>query len=251
MAISDRLRQIKGSRAVARWERDAGIGSSNLHRALKEDQLNDENIRVLCYYENASSEWIISGRGNPYRVIRCDTDLDFSEQIEAYNTDEENWTLTVILRKSDNLPCAVVLTMPSRYPVKQRGKPEPLMVDYTALEVMVGPIGPSSSEAIKRDGWGKRQQLTLADEVVESLCKGGIGTYALMQEPGYLKVAVPLDDKTLADFASTSVTDSSTPGYTVPLTPHEQRLLKTYRAMATEDRERLLAIADTLKGFSA
>jgi hypothetical protein len=250
MKLSDRLRQIKGSRSTSRWERDAGIGTGNLHRALKEDQLNDENIRVLCSYENVNPDWLISGRGSPYRIIRCDSDLEFSEQIGLYHTDEAaSWTLTVIFRQSDNVPCAAVLTMPGQYQVKQRGKIERLWVDFTLIEVMSGPIGPYSREAIKRDGWKKRQQVTLDDDVVESLCKGGIGTYALMQEPGYLKAAVPLDDKTLAEHAKSNVTDR-TNSYTVPLTPPEQRLLKTYRSLSNDDRERLLAIADALKGVS-
>lgn len=250
MKLSDRIKQLKGSRPISKWERDAGIGRGNLDRAIKDDQLNDENIRVLSFYENANPDWLISGRGNPYRVIRCDTDDDLSVNIGAYLTTEESWTLTVILRQSDNVACAVVQTMPSRYPVKQRGKDDPLMVDYIALEVLAGPIGHSSWKAIEDEHWRNRQQLTLNDEVVESLCKGGIGTYALMQEPGYLKAAIPLDDKTLAAFATSDVTERLG-AYTVPLTPPEQRLLSTYRAMPSNDRERLLAIAEALKGFSA
>jgi len=251
MKLSERIKQLKGSRPVSRWEITAGIGAGNLSRAIKDDQLNDENIRVLCYYENVNPDWLINGRGNPYRVARFETDIDISEQIAAYHTDEAaSWTLTVIIRQSDNLPCVAVLTMPGQYQVKQRGKDEPLQVDYTILEVLVGPIGPYSREAIKRDGWKKRQQLTLEDAVVESLCKGGIGTHALTLDPGYLKASVPLDDKALAELATTDVTERLG-GYTVPLTPPEQRLLSTYRAMPTTDRERLLAIADALKGFSA
>lgn len=250
MKLSDRIKQLKGSRPVSRWEITAGIGAGNLSRAIKDDQLNDENIRVLCCYENVNPDWLINGRGNPYRVIRCDADLDLSEQIAAYHTDEAaSWTLTVIVRQSDNIPRAVVLTMPGQYQVKQRGKVEPLWVDYTILEVLTGPIAPYSREAIKRDGWKKRQQLTLDDAVVESLCKGGIGTYALMLDPGYLKAAVPMDDEALDELASREVSEAFKGGV-VPLTPPEQRLLTTYRALPNADRERLQAIADTLKSFA-
>jgi hypothetical protein len=246
MKLSGRLTQLKGSRAVSAWERQAGIARGNLDRAIKDGKLSEENIRKVCRVENARADWLLLGSGSPYQIANFNTDQDLSDQICAHHTDEaERWTVTVVIRQSDDLPCAVVMTMPV---ITQ--PPESTSIFYVQLEVLTGPIGPYSREAIKRDGWEKRQQLTLDDEVVESLCKGGIGTYALMQEPGYLKAAVPLDDKTLAALATTDVTERLG-GYTVPLTPPEQRLLSTYRAMPSNDRERLLAIAEALKGFSA
>ncbi|GEM_PF-2792111 len=246
----ERLGEIKGSRSVAEWARQLGLDNLVLHRSLKDRfLLATDKLAAVCYYENANPDWLISGRGNPYRVIRCDTDYDLSLQIGAYLTNEESWTLTVIARQSDNTPRAVVQSMPSRYPVEQRGKAEPLMVDYIALEIMVGPIGSSSWKAIESEHWRKRQQVTLDDDVVESLCKGGLGTYALMQDPGYLKAAAPLTDDVLTALASISIREHPD-SYTAPLTPPEQRLLSTYRAMPSNDRERLLAIAEALKGFS-
>lgn len=245
MKSQERLTQLKGSRPVSSWERQAGIARGNLDRALKDGKIGDENMRKLCRLENARADWILFGTGAPYQVATFNTDQDLAEQICAHHTDEAaRWTLTAITRKSDNLPRAVVMTMPI---ITQ--PPESTMMFYIQLEVLTGPIGPFSREAIKRDGWGKRQQVTLDDDVVESLCAGGIGTYALAHEPGYLQAAVPLDDKTLAALATNDVAERMG-GYTVPLTPPEQRLLTTYRAMPTDDRERLLAIADALKGFS-
>jgi len=236
MKLSDRIAQLKASRPVSYWERQVGIARGNLDRALKDDKLSDENIRKLCKWENARADWLLLGSGAPYQTATFNTDHDLSDQLNAYLIDEaESRTLTVVTRKSDDLPCAVVLTMPGQY---QAGK---AMVDYTILDVLVGPIGLYSRGTIKDGSWRKRQQVTLDDEVVESLCKGGIGTYALMLDPGYLKAAGPLDDQTLADVAEESA------GYTVPLTPPEQRLLTTYRALPNDDRHRLLAIADTLK----
>jgi hypothetical protein len=248
MKFSERLRQLKGSRPVSGWERQAGIARGNLDRAIKDGKLSDENIRKLCRLENARADWILFGTGTPYQIAACHADQELSHQICAHHTDEAaRWNLTVIIRHSDNLPRAVVMTMPGQYPVDQHGKASS-MVDYTITEVLVGPIGPYSREAIKREGWRKRQQLTLDDVVVESLCNGGIGTYALTLAPGFLKDAVPLDDKTLTELASDVAEFKN--GYAVPLTPPEQRLLKTYRAMRTDDRARLLAIADTLNAFS-
>lgn len=244
MKLSGRLTQLKASRPVSAWERQAGIARGNLDRAIKDDKLSDENIRKLCRLENVRSDWLLLGSGSPYQISTFSSDRDMSNRICAHHTDEAaRWTLTVITRQSDNLPCAMVMSMPGQYPVDPRSN-ESAMIDYTILEVLTGPIGPYSREAIKRDGWGKRQQLTLDDDVVANLCKGDIGTYALMLDPGYLKATVPFDDKNLA-----AVAEDAT-GYTVPLTQPEQRLLLTYRTLPNADRERLQAIADTLKSFS-
>lgn len=245
MTISNRLLKIKGSRSVLQWERQTGIARGNLDRGIRDGKLSDENIRKLIRTENIRADWLLEGKGTPYQIAVFNDDLVLSELLCAHHTDEaRNWTLTVICRQSDGLPCAITLTMEvESQAVKDDKKSD--IDKYTVLEILTGPIGPYSREAIKRDGWGKRQQVTLDDAVVESLCKGGIGTYALTLDPGYLKAAVPLDDKTLADVAEESA------GYTIPLTPPEQRLLTTYRALPNDDRARLLAIADTLKACAS
>jgi hypothetical protein len=241
MKFSERLAQLKGSRAVSAWERQAGIARGNLDRGIKDGRLSDENIRKLCKFENARADWLLIGTGSPYQIAGFVNDHDLAEHICALHRDDaSNWTLTLICRESDQLPVAVVMTMPGQY----QGKDES-MVDYTILEVLLGQIGPCTREAIKRDGWKKRQLLTLDDDVMERLFNGRIGTYALTEDPNYLKAAVPLDGKALDELAS-NVTESPA-GYTVPLTPPEQRLLNTYRALPNPDRDRLQAIADALK----
>jgi hypothetical protein len=244
MTIINRLLKLKGSRSVLQWEREAGIARGNLDRAIKDGKLSDENLRKLCRWENARADWLLFGSGSPYQIAGFSTDHDLAERICAHHTDAAaDWSLTVIYRESDQLPMAVVMTMPGQYPGKDES-----MIDYTILEVLLGQIGPYTCEAIKRDSWRRRQQIMLDDEVVKKLFDGNIGTYALTADPNYLKAAVPLDDKTLTELAS-NITES--PGsYTVPLTPPEQRLLNTYRALPGDDRNRLLAIAATLKEFS-
>ena len=251
MTISNRLTEIKGLRSVLQWERQAGIARGNLDRSIRDGKLSDETILKLIHYENVRADWLLTGKGAPYQTATFNADIELSEQLCAYHTDEAaRWTLTLIVRESDNLPCAVVLTMPGgNYPIDKLGKAASAPVEYTIVEILVGPIGRYSRAAINRNGWGQRQQLTLDDTVTEILCAGGIGTYVLMQEPGYLKAAVPFSAETL-ELAHSDVTDTPS-SYTVPLAPPEQRLLTTYRAMPNDDRERLLAIAEALKGFSS
>jgi len=247
--ISERIQYLRGDRAVARWEKDAGIGTGNLHRALKEGQINDQNIRILCHYENASADWLIDGKGSPYRVSKSGSDFEMSERLQAYYDDEaEHWTVTVIRKASDGKPCAVALSMPGQYEVVQRGKDVPLKVDYTILELLSGPVGPLSSQVICRAGWRAVKGVAVDDDAAADIAGGRAGTYALFFEPGYLLDAPALDTQALA--AIEAAVAESKNGYSVPLTAPEHGLLKTYRALSADDKTRLAAIAETLKSLA-
>lgn len=90
--------------------------------------------------------------------------------------------------------------------------------------------------------------MALADEVALALMQGEIGTYALFFEPGYLLQATALDTKALQIIENAVAQQVN--GYHVPPSPNEQALLKTYRALPTEDKDRLRVIAEALKGLA-
>ena len=242
MKIIERIKKARGSRAVSDWERKAGIARGNLDRALKEGKLSEDNIRRLCRTENLCFNWLLEGKGPAYQVSTFHSDIALSERLAAHYIDEaDSWTLTVIIRASDNSPCAVVLTMPGEQPV--------VMVGYTILEVLSGPFGLNSLSVVQREGWGDRQQLILADAIADSLCNGELGTYALLDTPGYLTEALPLDDTALktGKLCEEAALNNSNP---VPLSIPEQQLLAAYQSLTQTDRQRLLTIAKALKEFT-
>lgn len=250
MKLSERLRFIKGLRAVSAWERETGIGRGNLDRAINTGQLNEDNIRRLCRAENIRADWLLFGEGQPYRYSEYRSDAELAEQLQAHFDDEcQRWTLTVIRRKSDNVPCAVTLTMPQHHVDFEL---YPCHVKDIALELLIGPIGLKTSQVICHPGWGKVQGAALDDDVVLDICTGQIGTYALLFEPGYLISRVTELDKQLLAILAQVDGVSEPYGYCQTNLSHDERkLLDQYRVLNQCDRQRLLAISDILNQVSA
>jgi len=247
MPISERLLKIKGSRSILEWEREAGIARGNLRRAIKGDSLSEENIRKLVRTENVSADWLLDGRGSPYYVAMFNSDAEIAAQLQAYFDDEaDRWSVTLIRRKGDDAPRAVVLTMP----IERQELSADEVVKESALDVMVGPIGILSSRVICRPGWRAVSGLALDEEIVTAICSGQLGTHALLSDPGYLLLSTALDRDVLTIITNGLTLAEQSNHYTVPLTPDEQQLLTTYRCLPKPDRSRLQVIADAFKSAS-
>jgi len=245
MKFIDRLLFIKGLRPVSAWERETGIGRGGLDRALKDGQLNEINLRKLCRAENVNAHWLLFGTGMPYSVMTFGSDAALAGQLQAYFDDEaERWTLTVMRRHSDGLPCAIALSMPTEH----QAAGEVSALKMITLELLAGPIGLLSAQWICRSGWACVRGVSLDDAVVADVLAGQLGSQALLFDPGYLVAAVPLDSRAL-QVLETSAANSNGNRYHLPLTPAENALLSQFRALPDGDKKRLNAIADALAGL--
>lgn len=241
MKISERLSQIKGSRAVSAWERETGIARGNLDRALKDDKLSEENIRKLCRAENLRSDWLLFGDGSPYRVAVFHSDEELAEQLGYFFSDEAAvWTVTVVRTQSNDVPCAVVLTMPA----ESQSTRDNMAVKSIVVEVLAGPVGLETSKLVCRPEWGRVQGLALADDIARQLCSGQLGTFALLFDPGYLLNAQQLDPRVLSVLRESNGVGERKNGYESGFTAEERQLVKRYRALQDGDKARLIAIAD-------
>ncbi|MGR8931923.1 MAG: hypothetical protein ACU836_14920 [Gammaproteobacteria bacterium] len=243
MSVSDRLAWLKGKRPVAVWERETGIARGNLDRALKDGKLSEENIRKLCRVENMRSDWLLIGRGTPFYVAEFVSDQAFADALLNYFADEgQRWTLTVIRRKSNGMPCVVALTMPTSNQTANDRQPSAQMT----VELLSGPIGVETSKVVCRPDWGRVQGLGLDDDIVRRMQCGEVGTYELLFSPGYLLQASDLDSKVLAAISEGVAVGEQKNGYVIPLTPDERSMLNRYRALSGDDKARLAAISDAL-----
>jgi len=247
MKLSDRLAQVKGSRRVSSWERETGIARGNLDRAIKGAALSEENLRKLVRAENVSVDWLLEGRGTPYYIVKLNSDAEIAHALQAYFDDEAaRWAVTIIRRKSADVPLAIALTMP----IERKGPDDTDFIKESALELITGPIGPLSSQVLCRSGWNKVSGLALDDEIVADICNGQLGTYALLVDPGYLLLSTALDPQVLAVITAALNVSEAPNCYHVPLTFPEQALLQCYRALPVDDRQRLVVIAEALKESS-
>ena len=226
MDFLSRINFIIGDRRAYPWGEAIGIGRGVVQRIRDGVVPGGEALAAITRSENASLSWLLAGTGRPFLVGCCPTDAECADQVDAL-LEEPGWTVYFI---TDGQAAVLVLTQPAQFEVRDRP------IDYTAVEVLAGPIGPETSARL-RAGDHPVHQVQTSPRQVADLAAGRVGTYALTAEGGLLERAKPGPPQ-LGDQAA-----EAAPAYG----DQEGELRKIYRALRPEHQTVALATARALR----
>lgn len=182
--ISERLAFVVGDRKIHPWAKSIGVSKGTIESVMNKGGMpGAETLGIIRRAENVRIDWLLEGRGTPFYVAPCASDQAAASLLDELLS-EEQWEVTVV---SDHHRLAFVLSQPGSHSVKDQ------FIDYTIVEVIVGPLGPASILTLrKRNGTLFYTYLDAA--LMEQLEKGEIGTYKLFdREKGLLNARVPID----------------------------------------------------------
>lgn len=230
-----RIEFILDGRTQYPWAEAVGIGRGVMSRIRDGFVPTAESLIAICRAENCSLSWLLDGRGPPYLVGRCDSDEECAERFDELRS-EKGWSVYLL---TDGGRHALALVQPGQFDVK--GRP----VDYTILEILVGPFGNSVAMRIG-DCIVSRipvSHVRLPVEHLSRVYRGEVGTHELMQrEGGLIRFAVPATSHRQASIALLAVAEPAG-SY---IDNNEKKLIAAWRSLDEPMRRAALATVQAL-----
>lgn len=130
--LIDRIEYILDGRKIYPWANSMGLSNGVVEPLKKNNLPGGEILALICRVENASFNWLSTGRGAPFYVGKSVTQDEFAERIHLHLEDSGEWKVSLV--KMDNMPelAIAIFQMPGEHDYK--GKPVP----YTIMEVECG-----------------------------------------------------------------------------------------------------------------
>lgn len=241
--LPERLSFIAADRKMHPWAKSIGINRGTVEAMMNKGGMpGAETLRAINRCENASMEWLLEGRGNPFYVTACGTDLDAREAL-ADLIESETWEATIV---TDENRMALVLTQPGSFDIKDQ------RIDYTILEVIVGTIGRQTisdlrNRAVHAAGISQFYYVNTDVDTMNKLEGGQLGTYRIcLAADALLSTKSPvLVNAYLVEKLEKFIKPSSG-----PKTMQETDLIESFRSLSADEREAVLKIAEKMAGGS-
>lgn len=179
--FKERLVLILNGRKKHPWGEALGFTRGTLTRLFNGEIPSAEKLTPICRTENVSLTWLLEGIGEPYMVHHTYTDEETAELIKDH-TDDESWQILVL--KNQVYP-AVILTLPA---TMQVGKSH---IKYTAIEIIAGPAGPETLEAITGAN-ALTQEIDVDEFTMRRLYAGKVSNQEIFGNTETLLYAQPL-----------------------------------------------------------
>ncbi len=222
----DRLQRVLSGRKPHTWAATVGWTRGAVDSVKEGGIPGPDFLAALGRAENVNLNWALTGQGAPYRVAVAASDLQAAQILDAHLVDSQDWQ-PYLLEASGRY--AAVLTMPASYLLKEKE------IQYTAMEVVAGALGPASILMLDRKSPAKGCELVkVADEELRELEKGEVGAYELLRQGGILaRHRGAPDFKMVRDAAAHYARQP------LVLDPRERRIIEHLRTLKPEDQELL------------
>lgn len=234
MDFLQRLDFLLDGRKKYEWGGEVGLNRGVIAGMFDKGALPGwETLTAISRSENASLDWLTTGRGAPFYVHRH-TDDGAAEVIRQMLSDE-NWEISI---GAAGRRLAVALHQPVQHQMKPK-EGDPFWINYRLLELFPRPGIESLSVIAKHAGDHDIRLTPLADEQIDAIEQGRAGTRRLLLAR----------DAWLANGERIGAKHAvfSKPGRdTQTLVDYERDLISELRAMSPDVREHYLAIARVL-----
>lgn len=158
---------------MAPWGLSVGLPLGTGHRLKKGKFPDPESLIPAVQIERVSMSWLVDGTGTPFMVLPAASDEDAADLLSMLLGDEPNQTVTLV-GSERGAGVVVVLTQPAQV---SRGD---TMLDYTAVQVVSGPIDTLAARAIGEHAHGHTKILTLPPDQLAALATGKMGNVPLV-----------------------------------------------------------------------
>lgn len=158
---------------MAPWGLSVGLPLGTGHRLKKGKFPDPESLVPAVQIERVSMSWLVDGTGTPFMVLPAASDEDAAHLLSMLLGDEPNQTVTLV-GSERGAGVVVVLTQPAQV---SRGD---TTLDYTAVQVVSGPIDTLAARAIGEHAHGHTKILILPPDQFAALATGHMGNVPLV-----------------------------------------------------------------------
>jgi len=166
----ERVEFILAGRRISPWGESLGMPEGAAESLKKDPIPGAEILNAIWRSENVNITWLITGKGSPYMVTKCDDEVMMFEELKKL-IDEDTWEIDLV---HDNNQMAIVLSMNGSYQYKDKE------VNHKQVEVISGPIGEKIAKVLRERSLIDENRTVEVDEgTFIKLRDGYIGTYEL------------------------------------------------------------------------
>jgi len=243
----DRLQIVMDGREKYPWANSIGLGRGTIDGITRTGSVpGGDALAVIGRCENARIDWLLDGRGTPYRIACVTEDIDAAELLQEHIADDQVQRITVI---TDGERIAIALDQAASFSAKdgkdESGQQRHRTVEYRELEVIVGNIGREALEVIRYQPAGRLHLVRTTSDVLKRVARGMVGSWRMLNAAdAIVGSAVPLKHNDLF-FQQFNQQDM------FPASRDEAILLDHYRAMQPVDRSALNQVATTMAKYVA
>lgn len=175
-----RIDLILSGRDPYPWGQGIGISRGTINR-IRHDQIpNADTLAIISKAENVSLSWLITGKGAPFIVFNSKTDNESMEVLNLYIIDEPGqWNVYILGATGEG----IVMEQPGSYVHNDK------KYSYRIVEIITGSGILTHKRILQALNSGEIKSAfhnPVSPELISSLRKGYIGTYALFGDKGVL-----------------------------------------------------------------
>lgn len=160
-------------RSVVPWGESVGLSTGTVHRLSKGKFPDPEKLITAVRVERVSLSWLVDGKGSPFLVTATNSDEETAELLYETLDDEPDQVVTLVCT-AHGQPRVAVLTQPAQFLHKEQ------WTDYTAVQVIAGPIATESIAAIAAIAENEVRRLAMSETQVHELATGITGNVPLV-----------------------------------------------------------------------
>lgn len=212
------------------------MNSSMVTRMFRGQFPGHEYLSVIAMAERVSLNWLLTGYGSPYEVIHAHSDGEIANHVNLFMGDAPlSWTVYLIIYGEFS---ALALYRPDQVLLERKDGSDDKVIDYDRVELIAGPVGQQTLDALRRAGILQVRQVTVPAATMIRLYSGGIGAYEMVRPDGLF------ERYELLNLRNGPAIRERAGGYV--LEPDERILLEKYRRLNPADKTRIIAIGDAL-----
>lgn len=172
------LRAVLGERKAHPWGAGVGWNAGIVHRAIQGLVPGQEFLTAIGRAENVDLNWLLTGKGVPYRTAVCTSDHEAAELVGAH-LEDGGWKV-YLLRSGDR--AAIAMTGSGTYRLKGKDWA------YTPIELVTGVLGEQTLKTLKAT---EHQVVKVTAEEMGAIERGEVGTWLLTKAGGIISRALP------------------------------------------------------------
>jgi hypothetical protein len=213
------------------WGKRIGLSGRMVTRLFNFGEIpGPEYLIAIAKAENVCLNWLLTGAGAPYIVYCAQSDGEVASLAESFLSEAPlSWTVYWI---SSGEWSGLALHRPDQYELKDE------LIDYDRVELIAGPIGQQTLDALRRAGILQVREVTVPAATMIRLYSGGVGAYEMVRPDGLFERHELLNLRDGPEIREKSG------GYV--LEPDERILLEKYRRLKPADKTRFIAIGGAL-----
>lgn len=237
MDFLQRLELLLDGRKKYEWGSQLGLNRGVIAGMFDKGAMPGwDTLTTISRFENASIDWLTTGRGSPFYVHRYSSDEEAAEAINELLR-SEGWAVVVGAAGTRRV---IALHQPAQHQMRPK-EGDPFWISYRMLELFAN-VGPCSVSLVAHHAANHEVRFApLSEHQIDEIEQGRVGTRRLfLTDDAWLANATRITDKHPSLLAL--------PDRPAALSPSESKWISDLRAMEPESRQHYLALAKTLSG---